>query len=102
MITLSGETNASVFDPKLEAIEDIVVHPRSFYFSNSKKGVIKKTMKKTKLEEVTISDKPKHTMLWNLMDVEPQQMEKEIDLTLEAFANMSAWIVNELYDELYQ
>ena len=59
-------------------------------------------MKKTKLEEVTISDKPKHTMLWNLMDVEPQQMEKEIDLTLEAFANMSAWIVNELYDELYQ
>lgn len=100
MITLSGEPNDSVFNPsKSEAIDDTMAPLGSFYFSSSKKGIIKKTSKKRKLEEAAISDKPKH-MLWNLVDIEPQQMEKDTVLTVGAFANVSSWTIDELSDEL--
>ena len=74
----------------LESIEDTIVPLGNFYFNNSKKGIIKKMPKKWKLEDVSILDKPEHTIMWNLIDVKPQQMENNNISMLGSFYNVIA------------
>jgi hypothetical protein len=80
-------------------MEEIIVSLGDYFFSSSKKGIIKGRPKRRKLGTLDV-ETPKHVMVWDVASSKPKHIAKETTSTLGAFANANAWIVNELSNEL--